>query len=334
MIRICIQQAMLAGLLCVATMAEAQRLKIATLAPNGTPGSQIMQAAAAKIKAATDGRVTIKIYGGGVMGNDVQVIRKIRSGQLQGAAVGTGALARFYGGLELYNLPMVFSDYDEVDYIRNQFDEQIRQGLEEAGFVTFGFAEIGFAYAMSKHRISSVDDARQQKVWVPTDDRSALRALQAFGIAPIPLGLVDVLLALQSGTINAVPSPAHATIFLRWHTQVKYLLNLPLIYTYGMLAVDKKKFFKLNVKDQLTVRNHMGDAFKAIDQANRKDQEAAFAALKNQGIEFVNPTASEVEVWQSLAQEAVAKTVSSGLLSKELYEDMQQRLDVYRAANP
>lgn len=334
MIRIFTQRAMLACLLLTATAAEAQRLKIATLAPNGTQGSQIMQAAAATIKLATDGRVTIKIYGGGVMGNDAQVIRKIRSGQLQGAAVGTGALARFYDGLELYNLPMVFRDYDEVDYIRNQFDEQLRQELEDAGFVTFGFAEIGFAYAMSKNRISSVSDVRQQKVWTPTDDQSALRTLEAFDISPIPLGLADVLLALQSGTINAVPSPAHAALALQWHTQVAYLLNLPLIYTYGMLAIDKKKFFQLRSQDQLTVRTHMGDAFEAIDALNRKDQEAAFAALAGQGIEFVNPTAAEVEAWQSLAQEAVTRTISSGLLLKKLYEDMQQRLGVYRAANP
>lgn len=317
------------GLLWAAT-ADARTFKISTLAQEGTTWMNIMKGAGSKIKADTDGRVRFKFYGGGVMGNDTQVLRKIRAGQLQGAALGTGALVRFYTDLELYNLPMIFRNYGEVDYIRSRFDQRIQAGLEQAGFVSFGFAEGGFAYAMTKKPASTVDAIRKQKVWTPTNDAGALRAMQAFGISPIPLGLADVLLALQAGTVNAVAGPAHAALALQWHTQVKYLINLPLLYTYATLAVDKKKFNTIEPADQALVRQHMIAAFQEIDRLNRQDQEAALAALKNQGIEFISPSPEATSLWRSLAQKAAMINVDAGLVDPVLYDEMQEQLLLYR----
>lgn len=317
------------GLLWTAAV-DARTFKISTLAQEGTAWMNIMKGAGSKIRADTDGRVKFKFYGGGVMGNDAQVLRKIRAGQLQGAALGTGALVRFYTDLELYNLPMVFRNYGEVDYIRTRFDKRIQAGLEQAGFVSFGFAEGGFAYAMTKKSASTVEAIRKQKVWTPTDDAGALRAMQAFGISPIPLGLADVLLALQADTVNAVAGPAHAALALQWHTQVKYLINLPLLYTYATLAVDKKPFNTMEAADQVLVRQHMSTAFQEIDRINRQDQEAALAALKNQGIEFISPNPEATALWQTLAQKAVMLNVDAGLVDPVLYGEMQTQLLLYR----
>lgn len=330
MIRPFFLQVMAIGLIWFSGLTEARTFKIATVAQEGTEWMKIMRDAAKKIKDATDGRVKFKYYGGGVMGSDSQVIRKIRIGQLQGAAVTTGALTRFSNDLELYNLPMVFRSYDEVDHIRAQFDERLRLGLEKAGFVSFGFAEGGFAYAMTKNRVSSVADARQQKVWTPTDDLSALRAMEAFGISPIPLGLADVLLALQADTLNTVAGPAIAALALQWHTQVKYLVTLPLIYTYALMAMDKKQFAAISDADQKIVRKLMAEGFRAIDVYNRQDHESAFKALENQGIEFVRPTSVETSEWRRLAQKAVAQAVARDLIDSALYEDFRKAVDLYR----
>lgn len=317
-------------LIWTANFAHARTFKIATLAQNGTQWLKSIKAAASKIKEETEGRVAFKFYAGGVMGNDNRVLRKIRAGQLQGATLGTGVLSRFYGDLELYNLPMIFRNEGEVDYIRKQFDVRLRAGLEVAGFANFGFAEGGFAYAMTKQKVSSVAGIRRQRVWTPTDDEGALRAIQAFGISPIPLGIADVLLALQSGTLNAVAGPVHGALALQWHTQVKYLINLPLIYTYAMLIVDKKKFDAVDEADQMLAHKYMDEAFREIDVYNRQDQQAAFAAFQNQGVDFVNPTPEEVTTWRALAQKAVEATVASGMVTPSLYEEMYEHLKTYR----
>lgn len=314
-----------------AALAQTKTFKIATLAQEGAQWMNEMQAASKKIYAETEQRVRFRFYGGGVMGSDTQVIRKVRIRQLQGAAVGTGALTRFYGDLELYNLPMIFRSYEEVDHVRQHFDERISAGLEAAGFVNFGFAEAGFAYAMTKAPTPSVEDMRRQKVWTPVDDDAALRAIKAFGISPIPLGIADVLLALQTGTVNAIAGPAYAALGLQWHTQIKYLLDLPLMYTYGMLVIEAGQFARLSETDQAIVRKHFEEAFHTIDRFTRKDQAAALAALGNQGIEFITPTDDQKATWRSLAGDALQEVVGSGLVTKALYQQIQARLDTYRA---
>ena len=124
-----------------------------------------------------------------------------------------------YEVITLYSLPMVFNDLGEVDYVRGHMDHYILEGLKSNGFTALGIAEVGFAYAMSNVNDASVEGARTQKVWVPDGDPGAAYAAQAFGIAPVPLTIADVLAGLQTGLINAVAMPPVGAVALQWHTQ-------------------------------------------------------------------------------------------------------------------
>ena len=115
-----------------------------------------------------------------------------------------GGLTRTYTDIQLYNMPMAFRSLAEVDHVRATMDQMLLDGLEERGFVSFGIAEVGFAYAMSQERIATLEEVRAQKVWVPDGDEGAARSLESFGITPIPLSIADVLGGLQTGLIDAV----------------------------------------------------------------------------------------------------------------------------------
>src|SRR5262245_63275936 len=132
-----------AALLVVALPAQAQELKIASLAPEGSSWMQVMRQAADVVKQRTEGRVVLKFYGGGVMGNDKKVLRKIRVGQLDGSTFTPSGLAEVYPNVNVYGLPLLFQSLDEVDRVRAAEDANMRAGLEAAGFVSFGFAEGG-----------------------------------------------------------------------------------------------------------------------------------------------------------------------------------------------
>ncbi len=162
---------MLAALLVVPfAHAQALNLKIATLAPDGTLWMQELRKGGEEIAQRTEGRVTIKFYPGGSMGSDRVVLRKIRAGQLQGGALTGGALAEIYPDVQIYNLPMLFHSYEELDYVRAHMDKEIAQGIEAHGFVTFGITDGGFAYLMSSSPLRLVDDLKNQKIWVPEGD--------------------------------------------------------------------------------------------------------------------------------------------------------------------
>ena len=104
-------------------------LKIATLAPEGQTWMNMMHAAADEVARKTDGRVKFKFYPGGGMGDTKAVLRKIRIGQLQGGLVTSGSLSKFYPDNQIYNLPITFNSFDEVDFVRGHMDQLIIDGL-------------------------------------------------------------------------------------------------------------------------------------------------------------------------------------------------------------
>jgi TRAP-type C4-dicarboxylate transport system substrate-binding protein len=316
---------MLGFLFCMtAGGADAVTFKIATLSPDGSVWMEKMRAGADEVAEKTENRVKIKYYPGGVMGDDKTVLQKIRIGQLQGGAVVSSAMAQFFPDIQIYNLPMKFKSFQEVDKVREQMDPLLTEGLEKNGFVTFGIAEGGFAYVMSNVPVQTVDDLRKQKVWVPDNDPAALEAVKAFDITPIPLSIADVRAGLQTGLINTIGSPPIVAVALQWHTQIKYLTDIPLLYTYAVLSVDKKAFSKISPEDQKSVREIMGRVFQEIDRQNREDNVKAMEALRNQGIEFITPSDEALKEWYEKASAVPEQLVKTGKISGEMFNTLEK----------
>ncbi|MBL7178976.1 MAG: TRAP transporter substrate-binding protein DctP [Desulfobacterales bacterium] len=309
-------------------------LKIATLSPEGSVWMQKMREGAEEVARKTSNRVKIKFYPGGVMGDDNAVLRKIRVGQLHGGAVVSNSLARFYPDNQIYGLPLKFRSFEEIDYVRRHLDQRIVAGLEKGGFVTFGIAEGGFAYVMSAVPIRTVAEMRQQKVWAPDNDETTLEAVKAFDINPMPLSIADVRAGLQTGLINTVTTPPIGAIALQWHTQIKYLMDEPFLYIYGVLAVDRDVFEKLSADDQRLLREVMGGVFKELDRLNRKDNVNAMEVLRKQGIEFIKPNAEALKKWYADAEAIPARLIQAGRLSRKMVDTLESLLKDYRSKHP
>ncbi|MCC2637769.1 MAG: C4-dicarboxylate transporter [Moraxellaceae bacterium] len=316
----------------LAVPVHAATLKIATLSPDGSLWMTKMRAGAADIKTRTEGRVEFKFYTGGTMGTDKAVLSKIRIGQLQGGAITGGSLADAARDIQVYSLPLKFRSFNEVDLVRGKMDPVLSKQLEDGGYVNFGFAEGGFAYAMSKNApVTSVAGLRKQRVWIPDNDHQAELAMKVFQVTPVPLSLADVLPSLQTGIIDTVASSPIAAVALQWHTQVKYFTDLPLSYFVGTLAIDKKAFGRLAPADQAVVREVMSRVFREIDAQNRKDNVSAYGALLKQGIKPVKPTAAEVADWERNGELATAQMIKDGIVSAGAAQQLNTLLATARA---
>lgn len=316
--------------LLIGAAASAQTLKIATIAPEASDWMKGMRAGAREIDERTEGRVTIKLYGGGVQGSDSQVLRKIRIGQLQGGAFTPAVLTDTYKDIMLYNLPLVFHDQDEVDYIRERFDQRLIEGLEDAGFVSFGFAATGFSVILSNDPVASVDDLKNKKVWVPQGDPVSEAALKALGLNPTPLPLSDVFTGLQTRLIEIVPGSPIGALVLQWHTKVDYMTDLPLLYTAALTAIDKRAFNKLRPGDQTVVREVMTRLYKQYDEKSAIDDIEAKQALLNSGVKRVVPDAEEAAEIRRLVLASNRKLAEQGVFSLDLYEEMLGHIADYR----
>jgi len=313
------------------TAANATVFKIATIAPENSAWMTEMRAAAAEIKERTDGRVTVKYYGGGVMGNDRKVLRKMRIGQLQGGAFAASGLLEKYPDLSVYGLPLLFNDEAEFEYVQSEIDADLMAGMEEAGLVGFGTAGGGFAYLMGGEPIRTVEDLQGKKTWVPEGDQVTYASMEAMQLSPVVLPISDVLTGLQTGLLEYVATPTSAALLLQWYTKVKYVTVQPIAYTIGIMGIDKKAFDKISAEDQAVFREVMEETYRKFQIMNGEDNIKADAALRANGLEFIEPDRAAIDAWSGRVAAANRKVWMEGKYTPELLDRVEKLLADYRA---
>ena len=311
---------------------HAMTLKIATLAPDGTTWMKKMRAAATEIDKKTEGRVKFKFYPGGVMGNDKSVMKKIRLGQLQGGALTGGSLASIYPDMQIYSLPMVFENYEEIDFVRPIIDPLLKKGMKEKGFTILGISEGGFAYLMSDSTVVNIEDLKKKKLWIPEDDVLNEALFVKMGVYPVTLPLADVYTGLQTGLIDTIGATPTGALAFQWHTRIRSVTDVPLLYLVGVLVVDNKRFDKISSADQKIVRDTVAATFASMDAVNRKDNDSAREALQKMSTEFARPDIKEIAYWNTFADEVIEE-MGNKAASPELYKQLKELLAKQRAKN-
>jgi len=309
---------------------HAQTLKIATIAPEGSSWMNDMRAGAKVIEEHTEGRVKFKFYGGGVQGNDKQVQRKMRTGQLHGGTFTSGGLNQFQPEADLFSLPLMFTTIEEARYVRGQLEAELRQRLEDAGYVNFGFAAAGFAYMMSNKPLRTLSDLDGQKIWIPEGDPVGFAALRELGVAPVVMPVTDVMTGLQTDLLDSVTVPPVGAVVLQWHTRLKYITDAPIVYVYAALLIDRKAFGRLSAKDQQVVREVMEGIYRKFDQNGVRDNDQALQALLESGLQMVQPTPAEVVQWREIVSRSHQQLAGDGVFDMALLQRMQTLLDDYR----
>lgn len=316
-----------------ADLATATTLKLATLAPEGTGWMRELRAAGETINQRTDGRVLIKFFPGGVMGNDVAVLRKITLGQLQGGAFSGSELSSVFPSAQVYSMPFLFESLDEVSYVRKQVDPLIREGLRQGGFVVVGMSGGGFAYLMSTRPIGTKNELRATKVWSMQNDRIAQVAFSNGGINPITLPLGDVYTSLQTGLLETVAITTSGAIAFQWHTKIKHVVDLPLSYVAGMLAIEQKAFDRIAAADQQVVRDAFESAFRNLDASGIADNDSARVVLEKQGIAFHQPDPDEVRYWRSIGDQTLKQMLADGSISAPIVAAIRKAQAEFRAGS-
>ena len=325
-----LKYAIVTATLLLSVSAAAVDLKLATLAPERSGWVQDMRKGAKEIKERTDGRVNVKLYVGGTQGDSEQVLRAIRTKRLHGGMFTPTDLQDRYADLNIYGLPFLFESAAEVDYVREQLDDTLLQGLEEAGFISFGFTNGGFAYLMSNEPVRGLDDLKGKRVWVPEGDRISYAAMDALELSPVTLPITDVMTGLQTGLIDIIAFPPTGTLALQWHTKVKYVTEMPILFSMGLMAIDAKAFNRLPEDDQAIVREVMGAMYAEFSRREPEENRNAKEALINSGVQSIEPTDGEVERIRKIMEKTNRRLGEQGLFSMELYDEMIAHIEDYR----
>jgi len=271
------------------SIAETYTLKFATLMPTGTAWSKILDDWVKEVEEKSNGRIIFKMYSGGVMGDEPDVLRKIRKGQLHGGMFTGYGIGRIYSPARVLEMPFLFKNVEESDYIREQIMPDLEVGFRESGFELLGWPEVGFIHFFSTKRITSVDDIRKLRIWLWQGDPLGEAFFKASNIDPIPLSIIDVYtqLSAKHGSIDTVYTSTFGAIALQWYSKLKYATRIPLTNAIGGLIVSSR-FYKKLPEDLQQLLKTTGKAMSDEIRLNaREENRESIGILEKNGIEFM-----------------------------------------------
>jgi TRAP-type C4-dicarboxylate transport system substrate-binding protein len=306
-------------------------LKFATLAPVGSAWADLLQEWADEVKQRSDGRLVFKIYPGGVQGDEPDVLKKIRFGQLHGGAFTGYGIGHIYSPARALELPFLYSGIDEIDYVRNRFMEDIEQGYRDNGYEMLGWMEVGFIYFFSKEPIRSLDDLQKRRIWHWQGDPMGKAFFDASGIAPVPLSIIDVYTSLSTGLIDTVYCPPLGAIALQWFTKTDYVTNVPMANGIGSLIVSRR-FYQNLPQDLQKLLKSTGQATGAkLIAATRKDNQDSLDVLRSKGMKFVlDPEDLDEAQVNDISTRAAQSLMDSGYIPQATITSIKQWLAEYR----
>jgi TRAP-type C4-dicarboxylate transport system substrate-binding protein len=294
----------LVGLTVGSGAAHAQTtLKIATLAPEGSSWMTQFHEWGKNVEEHTGGKLKIKFFAGGTAGDERDAVRKMRLGQLTGAAVTAIGLGLINSEVRVLELPMLINSYDELDFVRNKLDTDLRKKFEDKGYVLLSWGDVGPVHIFSNIPLKSKADLGQTKMWAWVDDALVKALFQQLGVNGVPLGVPDVLPSLQTGLINACYGSPLSTLALQWFTKVKYMTSLHITYALGAAVITKKAFDGLPPDVQKVLMDDSRDFQGKLLKVLRTDNDKALAQIKASGVQVVE---SPPEMVKQFTEQAVA----------------------------
>lgn len=320
------------------TMADQQAavtIKIATLAPKGSLTADLLDELKQAVATRTDNKVKLKIYFGGVHGDDKNVLNKIKVSQLHGGMLSGYGLGQIVPEVQVTGLPYIFKNYDEVQYVRDKLQNHMEKAFEEQGYIVLGWYDIGFVYSFTKVPVTSLEIARKQKYWAPEGDPLAQAVYNSIGISPISLSLTDVLTSLSTRLIDAASAPPIAAVAFRWHTKFQYMTEYPSSNVLGGLVITRPIWDKVSSENREKILALTHEFSRKVQDGFRKQNEQSIAIMKESGISIVRiqDAAGYQKFIDDTAQKSMA-ALSGKMFSQELLDQMLAYLAEYRKAHP
>lgn len=331
LLSVCAGLALATGL---ASPARAEtEIRIATLAPDGSDWMKEFDKAAAEVKEKTAGRVVLKYFAGGQQGDERDYVRKIKLKQLDGAGVTSIGLSMIDESIRVLEVPLMFKDVGEVDYVADKMWGYFQKKFEAKGFKLNDRGEVGWIYLISKDKIESLDSLKKAKIWQWGDDKIVRTLFTQLGLTGVPLGVPEVDASLTSGRLTAAYGSPYSTVALQWFSKIKYMTSMPMSFAIGATVVSLDATKKLSAEDQKTVLEVGKSSAKKLRKVIRRANDEAKSTMTKRGIVVVPTPPDTIAAFEKAATEAQTELIKQGVFTKAELDMVIKYRDEYRAKN-
>lgn len=302
-----------------AQQAAGIQLRMATLAPRGSVWMRVFEAWNNSLRQRTNNQLSFRFYPGGSQGDERDVIRKIRIGQLDGAAVTSTGLSLVVRPVLVLQAPGVCENYQQLDRARTELDGELRQQFEANGIRLMGWGDAGQGRIFSNRPITRPRDLRSVRPWVWSDDSFFGEFLQVVGANGVRLGVPEVLPALSTGQVDTVIASATVASALQWHTRVTHVTQQANAILIGATILSQEKYNSLPAELQTALDETGVQAHTALSRRIRTDDDRYYTALTTRhNLTAVDVSAHETE-WRDAARQT-RERLAGRLYPRELME--------------
>ncbi|PKO31861.1 MAG: C4-dicarboxylate ABC transporter substrate-binding protein [Betaproteobacteria bacterium HGW-Betaproteobacteria-7] len=308
----------------------ADQFRIGTLVPkNSLYHRQLMEIGEAWRKAEGGGKYLV--YPDGSQGGETDIVRRMRIGQLQGGLLSVAGLEAIEPSIAALQLmPLMFRSWDEVDHVR----EKLRAGMEKKflakGFVVLAWGDAGWVRFFSKQPAAAPADYRGMKFFAWGSEAAQQEIMKSLGYTPVPLEVSDILPAIQTGMINAVPSTPYFALATQIYTSAPYMLDLNWAPIVGALVITRKAWDEMSPAAQKAVQAAGVQAGDKMRVQARKEVDEAVEAMKKRGLIVTTPNAEQMKAWRELADKLYPQ-IRGKLVPADTFDEVVGHLESYRA---
>ena len=311
----------------VAPLPAATVIKLATFVPEGSIWDKALERMGAEWRRASGGEVTLRIYAGGVAGDDADVVRKMRIGQLQAGAVTVAGLVDIDSAFNVLAIPLFFDDYDELQYVLGELTPILSQRLEAKGFRLLYWGHGGWAHFFSRSPVRTVDDLKRLKIFTWAGDQRMVEWWKDNGFQPVPLAMTDIVTGLQTGMIDALMTTPLAALSLQWFRQTPYMHDMGLAPVVGAVIVTERAWKRIDADTRSTLLDSARQAETNLRREVPLQDEVAIDQMQERGLQV---TASEDRSeWVEIAGH-FADSMRGALVPQEIFDRAVAARDAYR----
>ena len=296
---------------------------MATLAPEGTEWHGLLVELGQQWKVVTDGDVRLRIYPGGVVGDERDMIRKMRIGQIHGAAISNEGMTEINPYFTTFYMPMMYQSYDEVDFVRDRLSNELLNKTEENGFKILTMVDVGWAYWFSTEPIYTPDDLKNNKIFIWAGDYKSAQLYEKHGYQPVPLAMTDVLSGLQTGLITSLGFNPLYALAQQLFGIADNMLDMKWGNLTAAIIIDLKTWNKIKPEYQesmLSVAKSIGDGFQ---QKNRYDSDKSVEVMKKYGLQVNTPTPEQVKIWDELIK-SMGPDIRGSLIEENAFDRLME----------
>ena len=300
---------------------SASVLRIATLAPTGSSWMKVFNAWNRTIKQKTNGTLEMRFYTGGSQGDERDFIRKMRAGQMDGAAVTTTGLSMLARPILVLSVPGLMTTYEQLDKVRAALNDDFDQMFTDAGYKLLGWGDVGKTRLFSMYEIKRPSEIKKHRPWAWKDDVIFSEFLKVIGANPVRLGVPEVYPALQTKMVDTVPASALAAVSLQWYTRLSYVSARNSGIIVGATIVRKDKFDALTPEQQQVLMETSAQAHKALNKSIRADDDRSYESILKRGITAVDTSEFRGE-WDAAAEQ-VRTRLTGRVYPKSLLKEVE-----------